>query len=105
MTPTYGESHGQSVARQVIARLTREQAAFNKVCDEQRTLVANMLAEDIGFQVDMVVDYDGELAIITDIYLDPRDINGTMFRIECYNDDQKHAVVTSDRVQKWEDKR
>lgn len=94
------DSQGQSIARAVLTRLTKEHKKFNELLDSQRSHCAMMLGQDAGIEVDMVVRYDGELAIITDIYLDPRDINGISIRVESYQDEDKFAVVLSEQVNK-----
>ena len=99
-TANHEDSRGQSISKAVIARLAVEHKKFNQVLEEQRNMCATMLAEDVGIELDMVVTYDGELAIITDIYLDPKSTNGVSVRVECYSDDSKYAVIRSEQVTK-----
>ena len=94
------DTKGQSISRAVLTRLTNEHQKFNELLESQRSQCAKMLGEDVGLEVDMVVRYQDELAIITDIYLDPKSINGISVRVESYNDDLKFAVILSEHVVK-----
>ena len=98
MIANYGQSKGQEIAQAVLKRLDAEQKAFDKVVQSQRDLCATMLGHDIGLEIDMVVGYDGELAIITNIILDPSNLSGVSLRVESYSDDLKYAVVSPEQV-------
>ena len=92
------DSKGQSIARAVLSRLTKDTKDFNSLVVAQHVQCATMLGEDIGLEVDMVVKYEGELAIITELYLDPKSKNGISVRVESYTDDLKFAVILSEKV-------
>lgn len=98
MIANYGESKGQQIARSILTRLDKDQKDFNKLIQQQRDLCATMLGQDIGLEVDMVITYDGELAIITDILLDPSNLSGINLRVESYQDDLKFAIVSPSQV-------
>lgn len=95
-----GQSRGQSIAMAVMVRLAKEYKQFNDLVEAQKIQAANMLASDIGIEIDQVVKHGGELAIVSEIYLDPRSVHGVSVRVVSYSDDEKCAVVLAEQLTK-----
>lgn len=81
-------------------RHTKMQEEVTHVVHNSREYMAKMFAHDYGFEIDEVVKYQEELAIIAGFILDIREPEGFRVHLVSYMDDLKHAIVSVNLIKK-----
>lgn len=68
------------------------------IIDKSEHFLAAMLAKDVGLELDQVVRWQGELAIIENFTLDKEQKCGLRLTIVCYHDDELIADVNLEEI-------
>lgn len=85
----------------ITANAIRHAAMLSEVetiIEKSEKFMVDMFAKDIGLELDQVVTYSGELAIIDRFIIDEKEPCGFMIELISYLDSDKHAVVTLDQI-------
>jgi DNA-binding transcriptional MocR family regulator len=87
------DTTAQKIAKSILVKIREDQYSFNKLVESQKTLAANMLAQDIGLELDQVIKVSGELGAIRKFMLDANSEDGISILIESYYDDSHFLTV------------
>lgn len=85
----------------IVTNLIRHEAMRDEVeaiIAKSEKFMVTMFAKDIGLELDQVVTYCGELAIIDRFIIDETQQCGFKIEVISYLDADKHAVVTLDQI-------